>query len=194
MTIHSQAATELFSSTLAPFLQPAGSEGEIHYYRFSEQKPAAPVKQGDTATTAAHPADAKPKTVPSFIALTPHLLLMSHNEALVRRVAHEVTSATPPPGLAAAPGFRAARASMPAQLSGFGYLNLRGIDWTKLFERGAARAAKDKEKDPRAAQRAAALARWARTGGSAVLARHLHLFVLGAWKDSHGVHWRGDIH
>lgn len=194
MTIHSTAAEKLFGSTLAPFLQPAGTEGEIRYYRFSEKKPGTPAKRDGPATAASPRAGTKPKTAPSFIAVTPHLLLMSHNEPLVRRMAHAVTSTTPPPGLAAVPGFRAARASMPAQLSGFGYLNLRGIDWSKLFERGAAHAAISKKKDPRAAQRAADLEKWARHGGSAVLARHLHLFVLGAWKDSHGVHWRGDIH
>ena len=81
--------------------------------------------------------------MPSFIALTPNLLLMSHDEPLVRRAAVAVTSATPPPGLAALPRFHTARASMPPQLFAFGYMNLQGIDWTKAFERGAARAARN---------------------------------------------------
>ncbi len=194
MTVHSQQASQLFDATLAPFVEPEGNEGTIRYFRFPRTPPAqTPAKAGDPPPGAQDPAPREHKAVPSFIALTPHLLLMSHDEALVRQVARAVTSATPPPGLAATSEFRAARAEMPAQLLSFFYMNLRGIDWTKLFAQGAARAARDK-KDPRAAARAAALAKWAREGGSAVLARHLHLFVVGGWKDAQGVHWRGNIH
>jgi hypothetical protein len=193
MTIHSPAAVELFGSTLAPFLQPAGVQGPIRYYRVAQRTPPPPAKKDDPASATAHPATQPPKTVPSFIALTPNLLLMSHDEPLVRSAAAAVTSATPQPGLAALPRFHTARASMPAQLFAFGYMNLQGIDWRKAFERGAARAARS-PKNARTAERAAAFAKWAREGGSAVLARHLRLFVLGGWKDAHGVHWRGDIH
>lgn len=194
MTVHSQQASQLFDATLAPFVEPVGSEGMIRYFRFPRAAPAqTPAKAGGPAPASPDPAGHGNKAASSFIALTPHLLLVSHNEALVRQVAHEITSSTPPPGLAATTEFRAARAEMPAQLSSFFYLNLRGIDWTKLFAQGAAHAARNK-KDPRTAARAAALAKWAREGGSAVLARHLHLFVIGGWKDAQGVHWRGNIH
>ncbi|MDE3135034.1 MAG: hypothetical protein KGL59_00540 [Acidobacteriota bacterium] len=193
MTVHSQQASELFESTLAPFVEPAGSDGTIRYFRFPRKPPEqAPAKTDDPPGAQSASGSAR-KPVPSFIALTPHLLLMSHDEALVRQVAHEVTSSAPPPGLSAVPEFRAARAAMPAQLLSFFYMNLQGIDWTKRLEQAAASAAREK-KDPRAAARIAALAKWAREGGSAVLARHLHLFVVGGWKDAQGVHWRGDIH
>ena len=194
MTVHSQQASQLFDATLAPFVEPAGSEGMIRYFRFPRTPPAqTPAKTGDPAPGAQEPARQPRAAASSFIALTPHLLLMSRNEALVRQMAKAVTSATPPPGLAAVPQFRAARAEMPAQLSSFFYMNLRGINWTELFEHGAAQAARSK-KDPRVVERAAALAKWVREGGSAVLARHLHLIVGGGWKDASGVHWRGDIH
>jgi hypothetical protein len=194
MTIHSQQASQLFDSTLAPFVEPVGSESMIRYFRFPRTPPAqTPAKDADPAPGAQTSARRTRRSVPSFIALTPHLLLMSHDEALVRQVAREVTASTPPAGLAAVPEFHTARAEMPAQLLTFFYMNLHGFDWTRLFAQGADRAAKEK-KDPQAAARAAALAKWAREGGSAVLARHLHLFVVGGWKDAQGVHWRGDIH
>jgi hypothetical protein len=194
MTVHAQQASQLFESTLAPFVEPAGSDGTIQYFRFPRKPPSqTPGKGNDPAPGNQDPPGAR-NPAPSLIALTPHILLMSHDEALVRQVAHEVTSSTPPPGLAAVPEFRTARATMPAQLMSFLYMNLQGIDWTKRLEQAAARAARDKKKDPRTAERAAALAKWAREGGGAVLARHLHLIDVGGWKDVTGVHWRGDIH
>jgi hypothetical protein len=193
ITVHSQQAAQLFDSTLAPFVEPAGSEGAIRYFRFPRTPPSqAPAKDDDPPPGTQNPSAVR-KSVPAFVAITPTLLLMSHDEALVRRVAHEVTSSTPAPGLATVPEFRATRAGMPAQLLSFFYMNLQGIDWTKILARAAARAAGDK-KNPRAAARTAALAKWASDGGSAVLARHLHLFAGGGWKDAQGVHWRGDIH
>lgn len=188
VTVHTKAAATLFGSTLAPFLDPDGAQGPIHYYRFGGRAPSSAPRKGKASSSPAH----ERRAVTAFLALTPHLLLLSRNRALVRGVARAVTSARPPAGLASVAAFRAARASMPARLSGFSYMNLRGIDWTKLFARGAARAARE-GKDPRAARRAAALAKWARDGGSAVLARHLHLLVSGSWKDARGVHWRGDL-
>ncbi len=193
ITIHEKAAHQLFQSALASFLQPAGQEGDILFFR-AEPPSSAPA----SAKTGGKPEpDAKSPTPagrgPSFIALTPHLLLAGHDEQAVRRMALAVTSAHPPAGLAAEARFQAARATLPAELSGFGYFDLTQIDWTRWLERTAAEWAKN-DKNPQAARHAQAIETWAREGGGAVLARHLHLLLLGAWKDSTGVHWRGDLH
>jgi hypothetical protein len=195
ITIHRQAAEKLFANRLSLFVEPVGHKGEISYYRTVTRGPAAPHKPGEEGK--AKPGargTVRPAAAPSmFIALTPHLLLAGRDEALVRRRAQAVTSSAPPAGLAAQARFRAARAGLPAELFGLAYADFARVQWTRMIERAAAQMAKDK-KDPHAAERAAVLRKWAREGGGAVLARHLHWFAVGGWKDGNGVHWRGDLH
>jgi hypothetical protein len=203
MTIHQEAATRLFQSTLAPFVQPAGQEGSIRYFRTVPHKPGtkaagkagAAGKSDDAAGKA--PA-AKPKAPAasretSFIALTPQFLLAGRDEQLVKQRARALTAATPPPGLADSPRFRAARAGLPAELSGLAFFDLQHINWTKSIEQAAARMRKS-DKSPHAAERADALEKWAKAGGGAVLARHLHEIIGASQKDAHGIHWTGNIH
>jgi hypothetical protein len=194
-TIHPKAANQLFATTLAPFVQAAGSEGSIHYFRSVPPGSSRPNKAGEKGKAGHGARGARRKTLaPSmFIALTPHFLLASRDEALVRRRARAVTSAAPQPGLAAQPNFRAARALLPAELTGLTYLDFASVRWTHWLERTAAKMAKNK-KDPHAAEHAAALRKWARAGGGAVLARHLHWLAVGAWKNAGGVHWRSVLH
>ncbi|HVB99475.1 MAG TPA: hypothetical protein VNJ12_09135 [Candidatus Dormibacteraeota bacterium] len=192
LTVNPLPAASLFSTTLAPFLQPAGQEGEIRYFRVAGRSTgAAPGGAQDKSS----PAGAKPAAAPQsmLLALTPHVVLIGRNEALLRRGARAVTAAAPATGLAATASFRAARAELPAQLSGLSYLDMQTFNWTKWLERMAARMAQN-QKNPRAAERGAALDQWAKAGGGAVLARHVHLIFSGAWKDGQGVHWRGDVH
>jgi hypothetical protein len=177
LTVNSPAADTLFSNTLGPFLKPDGQEGEIRYYQPARSAAAAP--------------GAAPAT--GLLALTPKLVLASRDESLLRSSARAVTAAAPPPGLADSPGFRAARAELPAELFGMSYMNLEKFDWTKWLERMADEMAPNK-RDPQARERAAELERWAEAGGGAVLARHLHVAFAGAWKDDRGIHWRGDLH
>lgn len=200
LTVHPKAADQLFTTTLSPFLQPAGQDGSIRYYHTMER--GAGPTQGGKAEGQAKKGTAKPgakgakpskASQPLFIALTPHLLLAGRDEALVKRRARAVISSSPSPGLAAQPRFRAARADLPAELCGLSYFDFARIRWTQLLDRAATRMAKNK-KDPHAAERAAELRKWAQSGGGAVLARHLHWFAVGAWKNGNGVHWRGDIH
>lgn len=198
VTIHRQAADQLFATTLAPFAHPAGQEGEIHYFRVGPRGAAGAGQTGEKEKAKEKPkakgAAKEPSAKALFIALTPHLLLASSDEALVRRAVHSVTAAAPPSGgLAAEPRFLAARAELPAELSGLTYLDFARIHWTQGLEKLAAAMAKNK-KDPRAAERAATLEKWAHAGGGAVLARHLHWLVIGSWKNGGGVHWRGNIH
>ena len=131
MTIHSPAAVELFGSTLAPFLQPAGVQGPIRYYRVAQRTPPPPAKKDDPAPAAAHPAPQSPKAVPSFIALTPNLLLMSHDEPLVRRAAVAVPVALVPRFLAEARA--AVEAAEPgARVYAFGHLGDGNIHFNLL--------------------------------------------------------------
>ncbi|HVB35056.1 MAG TPA: hypothetical protein VNJ52_11885 [Patescibacteria group bacterium] len=177
LTVNPEAAGKLFSTTLAPFVKPAGEEGGIRYFR-----PSAAGKNGA----------ANGKEQPALLALTPNLLLVSSDESLVRSRARAVTAATPPPGLAGTAGFRAARAELPAELSGLSYFDLQAFDWTEWIRKMAADMAKNK-KNPHAGERARALQKWADGEGGAVLSRHLHLVVAGAWKNDQGMHWRGQI-
>jgi hypothetical protein len=194
ITIHPKAANQLFATTLAPFVQPAGEEGVIHYFRVVQRGPSGAPNAGKGFDQAGGKGAARRHHArPLFIALTPHLLLAGRNEALVRRRAQAVISSSPQPGLAAQPSFRAARAELPGELSGLSYFDFARIRWTNWLEHAAARMAKNK-KDPHAAEHAAALRKWAQEGGGAVLARHLHWLAVGSWKDSSGVHWRGNIH
>lgn len=181
-TVKPEAAGKLFSTTLAPFVKPAGQEGEIRYFR--------PAKIGKNAAGKEKKAPAGQSTL---LALTPGMVLVSNDESLVRSRARAITAATPPPGLAGTARFRAARAELPGELSGLSYFDFQGFDWTHWIEKLAAGMAKN-EKNSHAAERAAALEKWAKGGGGAVLSRHLHLIVAGSWKDKQGVHWRGDIH
>ncbi len=201
-TIHSQAAGQLFSTTLAPYLHPAGEEGEIRYFQ-TGPKPSAGASPGKTdgeagpGTGAAGRQGGGISIGPSsaaFVALTPHLLLASTDEALVRSSAHAVAAASPSPGgLAADLGFRAARAELPAQLSTLTYVDFARIPWTSLFQHVTATSAKEK-KSPQTNQAMTDFESWAKSDAATVLARHLHWLVTGSWKDPSGVHWRGDIH
>jgi hypothetical protein len=193
ISVHEQAAHQLFQSALASFLQPAGQEGDILFFR---AQPPTHAPAGAKPKAKPEPGADPPRAMeraPSFIALTPHLLLAGSDEKEVRRIALAVTSTHPPAGLEDEAQFQAARATLPAELSGFGYFDLTQMDWNRWLERTTAQWVKN-EKNPQAAQRARELETWARNGGGAVLARHLHLLLLGSWKDSSGVHWRGDLH
>ena len=182
LTVNSPAAEALFSTTLAPFLQPAGQEGEIRYFRLA-RKPAVAAQGG---------AEDKPSAGQSMlVALTPRLLLISTNHELLRRTARAVTTASPPPGLAGTARFRAARAELPAELFELIYFDLHAFDWKEWIEQKAAQMARN-HTNPLAAQRTAELDRWSTEGG-AVLARHIHVIAAGAWKDERGVHWIGSI-
>ncbi len=194
VTIHPKAADQLFTTTLSPFLQPAGQDGAIRYYKTMDRGalPGTAKKQG-SATPGDGVSPRKRAQQPLFIALTPHFLLAGRDEALVKRSARDVISSSPAPGLAGQPQFRAARAELPAELFSLNYFDFSSVQWTRLLERAATRMAKDK-KDPHAAERAAALRKWAQDGGGAVLARHLHWFAVGSWKDGTGVHSSGYIH
>lgn len=185
LTVNSPAAEKLFSSSLASFVKPDGEEGGIHYFRAA----------GNSAQTGQGTAGQKPApgNESALIALTPNLALASRDNSLVRRTARAVTASSPQPGLAQSPGFLAARAELPAKLSGLSYLDLQAFDWTKWLDTMATTMAANK-KDSHAAQRAAQLRKWADGGGGAVFARYLHLIVAGAWKDGQGIHWRGNIH
>jgi hypothetical protein len=188
MAVNSQAAQSLLSSTLAPFVRPDGQEGEIQYFTSIRNSPMA----GKSGSADAPPAAAV-SAQSALIALTPNLAIIGRNGSLVRSRARAVTSAKPSPGLAASPAFRAERADLPAELSGLSYFDLHNFGWTKWLDQIAANMAKNK-KDPHAAERAGELEKWADSGGGAVLARHLHLIAAGAWKDSRGIHWLGNIH
>lgn len=187
LTVKSQAAKTLLTTTLAPFVKPAGQEGNIEYFR--------PVENSSGAKKGNAPGGPAGATVPksALLALTPKLAIMGQDDSLVRSRARAVVAATPSPGLAGSSRFRAARAGLPAQLSGLGYFNLQNFDWTKWLDQMAANMA-EREKNPQAAQNASELEKWARSGGGAALARHLHLVVAGAWKDDQGMHWLGKIH
>ncbi len=191
ISVHQQPAHQLFQSALASFLQPAGQEGDVLFFRAQPPTPAG-AKPGAKPESGAGSPHAMGYG-PSFVALTPHLLLAGRDEQEVRRMALAVTSAHPPAGLADEARFQAARATLPAELSGFGYFDLTQMDWNRWLERTTAQWVKN-EKNPEAARRARELETWARDGGGAVLARHLHLLLVGVWKDSSGVHWRGDLH
>jgi hypothetical protein len=185
LTVNSPAAERLFSTALAPYVKPDGEEGGIRYFR----------PPGNSPGPARNAAGQKPAASrgSTLIALTPNLVLAGADNSLVRRTARAVTAQTPPQGLAESPGFLAARAEFPAKLSGLSYFDLQAFDWTKWLDTMATGMAANK-KDPRAAQRAAQLRKWADGGGGAVLARHLHLIASGAWKDDQGIHWRANIH
>lgn len=194
MTVHPEPARSLFSGTLAPFFVPAGRDGEIRYFRFGK-RPDEKGKSGskDQSPATVRPVHPSPGGEPSdLIALTPNLLLAGQDQPFLRARARAVTAAPPRPGLAGTQRFHSARAGLPAALSGLSYLNLRAFDWSKWIGRIADRMAKNK-KNPHARERAAALKKWVDGGGDAVLARHLHLVVIGAWKDDHGMHWRGHV-
>ncbi len=199
MTIHSKAANELFTSLLAAFVHPAGQEGPIVYYR---TPPMPDFTAGVNPTPGQNPSGGNTPqkggalknsaTCPYFIALTPHLLLASKDEALVRKTAHSVTSAAPlPPGLSAEPSFQAARALMPAELSGLDFADFSNARWADSLKPFS--MVLEKQKDAKDAENVAAFEKWLKSGGSAVIARHLHWLMIGSWKDPNGIHWRADI-
>jgi hypothetical protein len=173
------AANQLFQNVLAPFVKPVGQEGQIRYFHVNPGKQALASQSGNVNVA----------MEPDFLALTPGFLLGSKNEQLVRERAAAVVSGSTG-GLAADPGFRAARAELPAELSGLSYFDFERFDWLKWVQQTAAQMAKD----PHSKDRATELAAWAQAGGAAVYARHLHQLVLGSWKDGQGIHWRGYLH
>lgn len=208
ISIHHQPAEQLFQSTLAPFVHPEGKEGEIEYFRTGQQEPISgeavhrssgvSVEDGHQQAQGERPSEKKGGMLafsPAryFLALTPNFLVAGQDEQSVRTAARSLTAATPTPGLAADPYFRSVRAELPAELSGLGFYDLREAPWALWIHRSAEQMRKNK-KDLHAAGRADALEQWTANGGAAVLARHLHVFFIGAWKDSTGVHWSGQLH
>lgn len=173
------AANQLFQNTLAPFVKPVGQQGQVRYFRIIPRQQALAGQSGNVNAA----------LEPDFLALAPGLLLGSKDEQLVRARAAAIVSGSSG-GLAADPRFVTARAELPANLSGLSYFDLERFDWSKWVQQTAAQMAKN----PRSSSRAAELSAWARGGGTAVYARHLHRLVIGSWKDAQGIHWRGYLH
>jgi hypothetical protein len=125
----------------------------------------------------------KQTTKPTYtIAVTPQMLLASPQEKLIRdAMARLASSGTPAGTLATDPDFLKARALLPASVNGFSYVDLSKVDWTaisKAFKEGAAKSA-EKSGAP------------IDVDVPAVLARYLHFWISGSWKDTEGFHISG---
>lgn len=118
----------------------------------------------------------------TYFALTPNMLLVSKKEGLVRDgVAHleSADGAAASRGLAGDGTFQKARESLPAKLASLTYQNYANFNWQKAIA----------DFENRRSDRAGLPSRQEGLAGldPALLARYLHVFIGGAWKDSNGI-------
>ena len=128
-----------------------------------------------------------------YIALTPTMLLASHQIESVRDAVarlHSSTGSATTDVLSHNSDFLKARAVLPAKLNSLSYANLARTNWQKMFA--------DLEKTINEQAQAAAKAAnkqpppsfdWIQGFDPSVISRYLHFSVGGGWKDSSGIYF-----
>jgi hypothetical protein len=118
-----------------------------------------------------------------YIAVSPQLLVLAPRKAMAREAIAEMAAADPdgkitPTKLPA--DAETMRALLPANLSGFGYLDMTQVPWDKVISstmQAANTAGVPSKLD------------WLKEVNPSVLSRYLHCTVSGWWKDSSGIHF-----
>jgi hypothetical protein len=139
------------------------------------------------------PSTATPAPTPTYIAVTPAMLIGSKDQGMVRDAVahvHSPGTAEQPSGLAADPTFQKARATLPAKLVSLSYANYANVNWQKLiadFEKNL----NDQRQQTARSMNKPAPPRVELLQGfdPATFSRYLHVSIGGTWKDSKGIYF-----